>query len=387
MTPRRRLTISVLILAGYAVILAGLAGLGWLAVDNVRRMHELTRELYSHPFRVSHAAAEMKGALYQLRNHVLQSVLLPRRGEPFDALCLEAGAFERTARDDLEAIKALFQGDRRQVLDLERALDEWDGIRSAIFAAAGAGDHARAEAMVRGPGSAKFAEIVPLLEYIETFAKDRGRQFADLAEQRSRRLYLNTLALVGAIMAFLLATAGAVFWRVRFLQRELDRQAKYDALTGVANRWHFMAMAGHEVRRSLRYGTPLSLAVVDLDEFKAINDRHGHGVGDLVLQRFSELCRHRLRNSDLIGRIGGEEFALLLPGTVLAEAREVLERLRTDLGAATVATGQGRSIRFTASFGLAAGGQGDLDELLRRADEALYEAKRSGRNQVCIYAE
>ncbi|MGC2165481.1 MAG: GGDEF domain-containing protein [Gallionella sp.] len=138
--------------------------------------------------------------------------------------------------------------------------------------------------------------------------------------------------------------------------------------------------------RSHRYGTPFTLAIVDLDRFKNINDKYGHQVGDRVLCNFSDTCRAALRDADTVGRIGGEEFALLLPNTGIIEAIEVVERARNTIENSEIATLANDNIRFTASFGLAAyTSETDYTTpLFRRAGNAMYEARSAGWNRICV---
>lgn len=173
----------------------------------------------------------------------------------------------------------------------------------------------------------------------------------------------------------------------RRVEQELARLAQTDPLTGLANRRHFMAQAEEELSRTHRYGGPLSVLMVDIDHFKRVNDTYGHKTGDLVLQRFADLSRHMLRDIDTIGRIGGEEFAILLPETDGSRGREVAERLRSALAEAELPVEQGLPLRFTASIGIAslAGPGVNIDTLLNQADQALYEAKHAGRNRVRAY--
>src|SRR5262249_5609226 len=136
-----------------------------------------------------------------------------------------------------------------------------------------------------------------------------------------------------------------------------------------------------------RYGRPLALALIDLDHFKQINDTHGHGVGDAVIRSAVRACLASLRAIDRMGRIGGEEFAVLLPETNREGAAIVAERLRAAVAALAVEIEGATPIATTASVGVAALGEGDatrIDALIARADRALYAAKRGGRNRVVI---
>ncbi|MDO9244417.1 MAG: sensor domain-containing diguanylate cyclase, partial [Rhodocyclaceae bacterium] len=171
------------------------------------------------------------------------------------------------------------------------------------------------------------------------------------------------------------------------LEHELRAQAQVDYLTGLANRRHFIQQGEVELARTLRFGRPLSLLMLDIDNFKAINDIHGHRAGDAALQMLAAHCRDALREIDIIGRIGGEEFAIILPETDGAGASLVAERLRESIARQTLTTEKGATLGMTVSIGiatLAGGGAARLDDLLSQADTALYEAKRAGRNRTCL---
>jgi diguanylate cyclase (GGDEF)-like protein len=199
------------------------------------------------------------------------------------------------------------------------------------------------------------------------------------------------LMAIGAVMILLLFAAVASAARAHVhalaLAEELHALATTDALTGLPNRRQLMAQMETEVRRAGRSGRPLSLALLDVDSFKAINDRHGHPTGDAVLQAISEELRRVTRGGDVLGRFGGEEFAVLMPDTSLAKARMAGERLRAAIARRVIGFPDGTSGRVTISAGVAllAGGEG-CDHLISRADSALYEAKADGRNLVRLAA-
>jgi len=162
----------------------------------------------------------------------------------------------------------------------------------------------------------------------------------------------------------------------------LRRAAATDDLTGLAGRGHFLRMANEELTAALVQGRPLALVMLDVDHFKLVNDRYGHAAGDRALREVAELCRDVTRAQDLAGRIGGEEFCLLLPGAGLDAAMALAERLRATLAQHPLDV-DGTAVRLTASLGVAEARPGDsIAMLLARADVALYAAKRSGRNQV-----
>lgn len=169
---------------------------------------------------------------------------------------------------------------------------------------------------------------------------------------------------------------------------KLDLQANQDYLTGLSNRRHFLEQGEMELARAERYGHTLSLFMLDIDHFKNINDTHGHKAGDIALQKLSHILRETLRTVDVIGRLGGEEFAILLPETDLQEAAEIAERLREIVARCEVILEVGLSLHFTVSIGVATLKEKgvNLDTLLNLADQALYQAKATGRNKVCVAA-
>jgi PAS domain S-box/diguanylate cyclase (GGDEF) domain len=173
--------------------------------------------------------------------------------------------------------------------------------------------------------------------------------------------------------------------RRKATEERLHELATTDGLTGLANRRHFMNQVRLEFERAARSKLPLTLIMLDADLFKNINDTHGHDTGDRVLCLLAETIRQRLRTIDSVGRLGGEEFAILLPETDVDGAVQVAERIRKAVELASVSTPLG-DCRITASLGLAVltADMKDIGGLLRRADAALYTAKRLGRNRLEI---
>lgn len=171
--------------------------------------------------------------------------------------------------------------------------------------------------------------------------------------------------------------------QIRQLNNQLERLAMSDELTGLANRRAFFARGEEELRKARRYPAPLSLLMVDIDRFKGINDNFGHHAGDQVLQLVATTMLGLIREVDKLGRLGGEEFAILLPNTALDEATTLAERLRLAVANKTLIL-DGQVIGATISVGVAAFASTikTLDDLLRAADAALYSAKNQGRNRV-----
>ena len=166
-------------------------------------------------------------------------------------------------------------------------------------------------------------------------------------------------------------------------RQELFALATKDALTGLRNRRYFLEGAETEFARARRHSRGFSLLLIDADHFKRINDSYGHAAGDRALQGIAEVCNRSLREVDLIGRLGGEEFAVAMPEAELSVACQVADRLRQQIAENEVGDGD-HSVHVTVSIGVAATSAGDrsLDQMLRRADQALYAAKNAGRNRI-----
>ena len=167
---------------------------------------------------------------------------------------------------------------------------------------------------------------------------------------------------------------------------ELTRLATTDFLTGVWNRRRFMELGEAEVARVRRSGRSFGMAMMDVDHFKSVNDTHGHDAGDNVLRALAEACVDRLRNVDIVGRMGGEEFALILPETDPQGAMLTVERLREYLSELAIPIDSG-TLTVTVSIGVTTvrDPSDTIEGALKRADEALYKAKGSGRNRTVAY--
>ncbi len=169
----------------------------------------------------------------------------------------------------------------------------------------------------------------------------------------------------------------------KILEDELRRLATLDALTGALTRRRFLELFDQELARRNRTNTALSVLMIDLDHFKSINDRFGHATGDLALSHFSAVCKSCLRSPDHLGRMGGEEFAVLLPETNIEDAHVVAERLRRSVAATKITLDDNTHITLTISIGLAeCYGYQPPEAILAAADRALYQAKHGGRNRV-----
>jgi len=199
-------------------------------------------------------------------------------------------------------------------------------------------------------------------------------------------LMLLLLATTSWIMANLKLQKEAYLAEKKRQAHEFERQAQSDSLTGISNRRHFNALGQRELSRIRRQNGTLSALALDIDYFKRINDRYGHHTGDQVLKAVADFCARQLRENDVFARMGGEEFAIVLPDTGVETAAQVAGRLREGVEKLKVALDSEETVSLTISIGIAgfSGPEDTLDSLLKRADKALYAAKGSGRNRVCI---
>lgn len=215
----------------------------------------------------------------------------------------------------------------------------------------------------------------------------------DLGQWRSQLRYH-----IAGVLAIILLLMGTALLAGRLLKAknllevqaiELEHQAKTDVLTGISNRRHFFEMAEREMMRARRSEKPMAMLMIDIDHFKKINDKCGHSAGDEVLKSLSLTSQGMIRNIDVFGRIGGEEFAIVLPETSMEQATTVAERLRDKLSETHLELANGERIPFTVSIGVSVLKDEDVsvEELLKRADEAMYRAKKHGRNRVCSLSE
>jgi len=192
--------------------------------------------------------------------------------------------------------------------------------------------------------------------------------------------------LLVALLAILLALIMAWAYRTKRVQMEFRRLAQTDTLTGISNRDHFTKNVQQALVEAAKKSEQLGMIMFDLDNFKSINDRFGHSTGDWVLKHVIENCKTICRKDDCIGRMGGEEFAILLHASDLESAAQMAERFRETIAAINTSE-TGHVFSVTASFGVTTTRQSGLvlDSLLSQADEALYQAKHDGRDRVRVY--
>jgi len=272
-------------------------------------------------------------------------------------------------------------------------------FRSAMPALAGPGGHAPAWiALAAGCGLVSMAVRACLILPPVMATAAPGTRLRSLVLGREAvcnqvtelcLAVLTAFAAAHSALALVVALPLVIVLQRSLRHASLAAAARTDAKTGLLNAGAWQREAAVEVTRADRAQTPLAVAIADIDHFKAVNDTHGHLAGDAVLAAVSAAMRDLLRDCDLCGRFGGEEFALLLPRTTAAQALEITERIRQGISQLAIPRDGTAAIRVTISIGVAVPSQArrTLDDLLAAADHALYQAKRSGRDRVVMYAD
>lgn len=227
------------------------------------------------------------------------------------------------------------------------------------------------------------AVTAPLLDGLDAAVSE----YQTASEQDIRHLRNLMSTLTGLMLAVLLLEALLIyrplFNRLSETISLLVKASTTDFLTGALNRRAFLAAAERGLSRARRNHQPLCLLMADIDHFKRINDTYGHPIGDKMIRHFASCAAGSLRSTDCVGRVGGEEFAVILPGTTLHGGMLVAERIRERFASTTGATARGEQpVTATVSIGLICASGGSLEELLVQADQLLYEAKNLGRNRV-----
>lgn len=283
---------------------------------------------------------------------------------------------------------------RRNLRDFSFRLESYMRTLSWLIGLERSGRHDDAIAAIKARvGRQQIIGLIDTLHRVEAEERrllDLRREASEAANDRIE-LYNYMVAGGGLLLMLLLTGAMASASRAHRhsleLAGELHRLATTDALTGLPNRRQLLAALDVEKHRAERSGRPLALALLDVDRFKSVNDTHGHAAGDEVLRAVAEELRKVTRAGDVLGRYGGEEFAILMPETSTAQAQRACERLREAVAGRNIHYPDGSIGRMTISTGVALLGSGEPSEqLISRADTALYTAKSDGRNLVRLAA-
>lgn len=240
----------------------------------------------------------------------------------------------------------------------------------------------------------KAGEVFPV-EVRANYVAHEGREYSvsfvrDITERRRQEQELmeahRALEVANDMLRRAVRRASRLNQQLRAAHKILEQQASTDALTGALNRRAILERLREELARSERTGVPCGLGLIDLDHFKRLNDTYGHLAGDEALQAIAERIARTLRPYDVIGRFGGEEFVVLMPGADAQEVRAILERVRRAVSECPVEA-EGFRLSLTVSAGGVSGRRGPAEDLIRTADHALYEAKRTRRNRVVVVDE
>jgi diguanylate cyclase (GGDEF)-like protein len=343
---------------------------------------------HAHTLDVLLVAEQFRGSTFDMLRGE-RGYLLTRQPDflaPYEA----GGARADRQLARLEALTADNPDQLRNLGQIEARLRSFQALTARAIDLERRGQHDQALAIVRaGSGKRQFEQLQASIDMLE--AEERRLLIARRGALSATTLLNERLgyAAAGLILILLALAAWAALAALRAQREaaaateELRRLATVDELTGLPNRRLFLARLEQELARARRTGSQLCLATLDVDHFKRINDTHGHPAGDAVLRQMAAVIRERLRIEDSPARLGGEEFALLLPNTHPHQAHLVCDRLRAAIASQLIRVPGGGAIRVTVSTGVAAWTDGDdLEELMRRSDAALYEAKQQGRNQV-----
>lgn len=319
--------------------------------------------------------------LPQTVNRVLSHVRLLEAKKRADDRIAEQAATIQGVLDNMDPGVTLFDQDLKLASHNDRFLDLFDLPRSLISNGSGLMD-----ILAHMSGQGEFGDENPDAGVEERYKLFQSNKPFSFDHQRPNGVVIEIrggpMPGGGSIASYTDITDR------KQMEEELRMLATTDPLTGVNNRRKFLETSERELARCTRYNHPLCILMLDADHFKSVNDTHGHDVGDKVLKLLSDICVRELRDVDVFGRFGGEEFVATLPETGIKTAMEVAERLRLTLAEAEVPIQGSAPLSFTVSIGAAERTKDDksVHDLLNRADGALYQAKESGRNKV-IYAE
>lgn len=387
MNRQRKRAVLYILIAGFLIAFVGALLFLWIYFSSMREMHQTTRKLYEQPFAVANAALALEADLSQIRSSLLYASLIQADSVQLAATQALIESRAKLAQERIGIIAHSYSGDLQQVTQLKQKLALLDGVRDQVLQQLVLGHYADANRLIETEWNVRFGEVAGLNETVLKNANQRANAYVNESQQRLERHTTNGLTYATFLLSLFLVVGVFVAWRIYQLHIEADKFAFTDFLTGIANRRHFIHELESELRRNRRYNVPFSFAMVDIDHFKKINDQYGHYVGDLVLQNFCLQCVSALRTSDMVGRLGGEEFGILMPMTDLHEAARVIERLRSEIDH-SVMSDHGEQIHYTASFGLVStaqlSDQQGLAHLMKMADTALYSAKQQGRNRIFI---
>ena len=345
---------------------------------------------YVHTLDVLLATEKLKGALHGAlrgeRGYLLTSDQTFLR--PYEKARAETPAL-------INQLRTLTHDNARQrsrVESLDPLLQSYYDLLEETIGLERSGNSDSAISLVRA-GRSRIEALLAVLERIDAEERRLLIERREAYGQAARASDWNSFYLSGLALLFLVITASAAISasraRLRYLDvtDQLNQTATTDELTGLANRRSFMRSLDIELERARRSSSPLTMAIIDIDHFKRVNDTYGHPAGDEVLRSLAATIKGAMRLTDIVGRLGGEEFAILMPDTDVRAAHSVCDRLRELSAGTAICLGMAGEISVTLSCGIALLKPEERgDHWVSRADGALYDAKASGRNQVKMAA-
>jgi diguanylate cyclase (GGDEF)-like protein len=387
-----RMRISSKVLVGCVVALALLlAGASWSAYASARERDVAVAGQY-HAITVLRTTDAIKiAALNAIRGE--RGYVLTGKEEFLRAF--HDGV--PVARREVARLRHLTRANPEQathVITIERELTLFLAWLEAVVELQRGGREAEARELIsEGVGRMSIETIIAEIDMIESYER-RGQDLRMAqANQRAQanEVYQYVLSAIGMILLVISYLAAIALRRTmtaeQQVRNELRRRAMTDDLTGLANRRELMASLERATASALRNDRPLALAIIDIDHFKNVNDTHGHPAGDAVIRKIALTATEVMRAQDTVGRLGGEEFAVVLPDCSAQDALAACERLRVAIRETDLELETGHRMFVTLSVGIAVLGQGDhAADMIARADAALYNAKHGGRDRVLLAA-
>ena len=379
---RHKQMLRRLLLFEVCLAVLGLLSVSALFIYSIGQQQKIMEDLFQHPFTVSNAGLEFRSDVLEFRKFMLEAILTRKRLDDISLARIQH--FEDQMDRHLLIIRSEFLGDRNRVNDLMREMEIWKLIRVPIKASLMAGNSNVAMQLAMNQATPHIEQILVDTDYVISFARSRAVRYVE--EGRTKldrsRLLLAILAVL-SLGTYVLLTNKLRRMILKIYDRE-EHNATFDVLCKAYNRRSFINLFEIEIKKSQRHGHNLSVLMLDLDHFKNVNDTHGHDIGDHVLSEFCVVCCQHLRGEDILGRVGGEEFALLLPSTGIDEALLIAERIRQEVATWDFKLSEGKVLKVTVSIGISSLNDkiDTVYSLLKSADNAMYRSKKEGRNRV-----
>lgn len=387
-----KMRVSSKLLVGCVIALALLlAGASWSAYTSARERDTAVAGQY-HAIAVLRTTDAIKiaalNAIRGQRGYVLTNE------EEFLRSYVEGAPAARRETARLRDLTKEHPEQSTHVMVIDRELTRYLGWLERIVELQRSGERAQARALIaQGNGQLSIDAIITEINAIEAYER-RGQDYRMAqATQRARvnEIYQYALSAIGLLLLAVSCLAAVALRQTmnaeQQVRNELRRRAMTDDLTGLANRRETIASLERATASALRHDRPLALAILDIDHFKNVNDTHGHPVGDAVIRQVALTASEVMRGQDTVGRLGGEEFAIVLPDCSAQDALAACERLRVAIRETDLELETGHRVFVTLSVGIAVLGKGDTaTDMIARADAALYDAKHGGRDRVLLAA-